>query len=221
MPGTNQERRGRSTKNGTSTRKPIPELQRNSNPGNSNPGTSTRKPLPENRALDLRNSNPGTSHGTNPEMRMTSTNILDHQGSNTGTSINLGRTIVITLQVTRGTLGRDQEEQTGVAIVKKMTIGTSRGAITLKNIVKSTETSPGSIKEMTTPAANQGMIQDQGIGNHPGIGTGKEDRGREVRAPEDRGREVTALEVVEGEVMETEEVMLAMGAEVENVARRP
>ena len=191
MPGTNQERR-RSTK----------------------PGTSTRKPLPESKVLELlRNSNLGTSHGTNPEMRVTSINILDHQGSNTGTNTNPGITIEITLQA--------QEEQTEGAIVKKMTIGTSRRATILKNIVRRIETSPGSTEEVTTPVVDQGMIQDLGTGNHPEIDMGKEDRGKEVRALEDRGREVTALEVVGGEVMITGEVMLAMGAEVEKVAQRP
>ena len=199
MPGTNQERRGRSTKNGTSTRKPIPELQRNSNPGNSNPGTSTRKPLPENRVPNPRSSNPGTSHGTNPDMKMITTNILDHQGSNTGTSISLGRAIVITLQVTRGTLGKDQEEWTGVAIVRKMTIGTNREAIIPRNTLRRTETNPGSTKEVTTTVADQGMSQDLDTGKHLEIDMGKEDRGKEVRAPEDRGKESTALEVVEEE----------------------
>ena len=74
---------------------------------------------------------------------------------------------------------------------------------------------------MTTPVVDQGMIQDLGTGNHPEIDMGKEDRGKEVRALEDRGREVTAPEVVGGEVMTTGEVMLAMEAEVEKVARRP
>ena len=104
-----------------------------------------------------------------------------------------------------------------------MTIGTNREAIIPRNTWRRTETNPGSTKEVTTTVADQGMSQDLDIGKHLETDMGKEDRGREVRAPEDRGKEATALEVVEEEEedMRTGEVMLAMGAEAEIVAQRP
>ena len=76
---------------------------------------------------------------------------------------------------------------------------------------------------MTTTVADQGMSQDLDIGKHLETDMGKEDRGREVRAPEDRGKEATALEVVEEEEedMKTGEVMLAMGQKLKKSPRDP
>ena len=175
----------------------------------------------ETNIIDHPKNNLGTSLGINLEMREINTIILDHQGSSTGTSTNLGIPTERTLKTTRGTLGRVQEEETGVTIVKKMTIGNSKEATTLKSLVTNIETSLGRIREMTTLVTTQEMTRDQGTGNHPEVDMRKGDRGRGARALEDRGRGVTAPEMVGVVDMITGEVMLAMGADAEKVARRP
>ena len=143
---------------------------------------------------------------------ISNSSILDLLGNHTGASSSPGR-------VTKETL--EKEEETGETQVKNMTIGTYRKGTTLGTTWRGRETSQGNTREKTTTVTDQGVSRDPDIEKHLEIDRGKGDREKEARAPEDRGREVTAPEVVGGEVMTTGEVILAMGAEVEKVARRP
>ena len=133
---------------------------------------------------------------------------------NTGASITLGVHTESSIEVTPGTLGTSQEiiiDINIISIIRKMSTESRKETIIGITTVPIQETDPGTPKEMTNPEIHLGETQEDSTETHL----------ETDMMEEDREREATALEMIETEGMMTGEVMPAMGADTEKVARRP